>query len=208
MMKGARGAFPPADACDYARYISQLDFYWITDHAEAYTPQHWKDSVAAIRQCNVVSGDAQNPDLVAFVGWEWTQMGVTAKDHYGPPQCVSSAIPSRIRSRPGRSRRQVVLSLRSEKISAACPQPSKKLTTPNRSYYEAFQHFAEEMGSIPLCEEGVSTRELPPDCLENSSRPQRLIYKNLKSGALIPSLPRMAVPGVFIHHLVRAGIIS
>jgi hypothetical protein len=38
LMQGSRGAYPPADACNYARYISHLDFYWITDHAESYTP--------------------------------------------------------------------------------------------------------------------------------------------------------------------------
>ncbi len=101
LMNGSRGAFPPADACDYARYISQLDFYWITDHAEAYTPQHWQDSVKAIRQCNAVSGDPKNPDLVAFVGWEWTQMGATAKDHYGHHNVFfRDTEPDKIPSRP------------------------------------------------------------------------------------------------------------
>ena len=37
MMHGASGAYPPAFACDYARYISQLDFYFLTDHAESFT---------------------------------------------------------------------------------------------------------------------------------------------------------------------------
>ena len=53
LMQGSRGAYPPADACDYARYISQLDFYWITDHAEAYTPNtgktRWRPSASATR---------------------------------------------------------------------------------------------------------------------------------------------------------------
>ena len=38
MMHGSRGAFPAAFACDYARFISQLDFYVLTDHAESYIP--------------------------------------------------------------------------------------------------------------------------------------------------------------------------
>ena len=29
------------------------------------------------------AGDPANPDLVTFLGWEWTQIGRTPKDHYG-----------------------------------------------------------------------------------------------------------------------------
>ena len=45
------GARPPADACDYARYCSALDFYAHTDHSESLTPRHWsmiKDTVRAL----------------------------------------------------------------------------------------------------------------------------------------------------------------
>src|SRR5262249_58122044 len=76
MLQG-EGAHPPADACDFARFCSGLDFWSINDHAEAISPQHWQETKEAIRQCNAVAGDPQNPDLVAFLGWEWTQVGVT-----------------------------------------------------------------------------------------------------------------------------------
>ena len=82
------GAHPPADACDFARYCSALDFWSINDHAEAITPRHWRETVDAIRQCNAVAGDPANPDTVAFLGWEWTQVGATPADHYGHKNVV------------------------------------------------------------------------------------------------------------------------
>ena len=176
MMKSARGAFLPADACDYARYISQLDFYWITDHAEAYTPQHWKDSVDAIRQCNAVAGDPHNPDTVAFVGWEWTQAGATAKDHYGHHNVFFRDIePDKIPARPIAAAGLAVTVLRNN--FGRLPAAVQAIDRTNRSYYQAFARFAEEMGSIPNCEPEKNTRELPLDCLEAAANPGALFRK-------------------------------
>ena len=42
-----KGASPLADACDYARFCSALDFWSINDHAEASTPRNgWIPSKA------------------------------------------------------------------------------------------------------------------------------------------------------------------
>ena len=62
------GVHPPAEACDYARFCSNLDFWATTEHAESLTPRHWRELKDTVRQCNAVSGDPQNPDLVTFLG--------------------------------------------------------------------------------------------------------------------------------------------
>ena len=81
MLQG-EGVHPPADACNFARFCSSLDFFSITDHAEGMTQKMWEDSIKSIKNCDAVSNDEQK-DLIAFVGWEWTQMGATSDSHYG-----------------------------------------------------------------------------------------------------------------------------
>ena len=76
------GAHPPADACNFARFCSSLDFFSITDHAEGLTKEMWEDTIKSIRNCDAVSNDDQK-DLIAFAGWEWTQMGASPETHYG-----------------------------------------------------------------------------------------------------------------------------
>ncbi|MEQ1866294.1 MAG: DUF3604 domain-containing protein, partial [Micropepsaceae bacterium] len=80
---GGSGAHPLADACDFARYCSALDFWASTDHAESITPKRWQTVKESVRACQRVAGDDVNPDLVSFVGFEWTQVGRTPELHYG-----------------------------------------------------------------------------------------------------------------------------
>ena len=87
-MSGGEGAHPVADACDFARHCSSLDFFSINDHDLTLTPRRWDETIESIRQCNAIAGDGANPDLVTYLGWEWTQVGATPETHYGHKNVV------------------------------------------------------------------------------------------------------------------------
>ena len=70
---GGEGVHPMADACDYARYCSSIDFWAITDHAEASTPRKWQETKDSIRQCSFKNGSETN-DVIPFVVFECTKV--------------------------------------------------------------------------------------------------------------------------------------
>lgn len=172
------GAHPPADACDFARFCSDLDFWSINDHAEAVSPRHWQETKESIRQCNAVSGDPKNPDVVAFLGWEWTQVGQTPDDHYGHKNVIfRDTAEDRVPTRP--------ISALSARLVGALRQPAPLwqrirfplLDWPNRQRYFDFGRFQEDLRKTPICPEGVDVRQLPPDCSEVALTPDVLYEK-------------------------------
>jgi hypothetical protein len=171
------GAHPPADACDFARYCSALDFWSINDHAEGITPRHWRETVDSIRRCNEIAGDPADPDTVAFLGWEWSQVGETPETHYGHKNVIlrglgDTEIPRRPIAAPPR-----IL----EAINAKRPWwinlqiPLRDFA--NRDRYFDFGKFRRELAKTPDCETGVDTRELPEDCREIAETPRELFEK-------------------------------
>jgi hypothetical protein len=176
-MAGGDGAHPVADACDYARHCSALDFWSINDHAITLTPRRWEETVASIRQCNAVARDASAPDLVSYLGWEWTQVGSTPENHYGHKNVIlrdldDDAIPTR-------------------PISAGVPAdaPSVREAAPSRFLIGAMAlamsdsggpelaEYLNETASVRDCPTGVPVRELPTDCREIAPTPKDLFGK-------------------------------
>ena len=73
-----------AEACDYARFCSAIDFWVATDHAEVSTPRKWAETIKAVQNCEAVNQGDRTKDLITFVGFEWTQIDPSNKeDHYG-----------------------------------------------------------------------------------------------------------------------------
>jgi hypothetical protein len=177
MLQG-EGTHPPADACDFARYCSQLDFWSINDHAEAVTPQHWQETKETIRQCNAVAGDPKNPDVVAFLGWEWTQVGSTPEDHYGHKNVIfKDTAEDQVPARP-------ISALNDRLVGGMRRQPPllQQLQFPlfdfaNRQRYFDFGLYQRELADVPFCEDGVDTRSLSADCHEKADTPEALFEK-------------------------------
>jgi len=175
MLQG-EGAHPPADACDFARYCSALDFWSINDHAEGLTPRHWQETVESIRQCNAVAGDPANPDVVAFLGWEWTQVGDTPQNHYGHKNVIFRGLSdSDIPTRPIASR-----SFTSRAMLQNAPRPFQlgylAVVGGHQRYYD-FATYVQERLAVDNCADDVPVRDLPATCRESTATPSELFRK-------------------------------
>jgi len=175
------GAHPTADACDYARFCSGLDFWSINDHAEGLTPFQWNETRRSLRQCQAVSGDSESPDLVSFLGWEWTQIGATPDDHYGHKNVIlrdleEEKVPARpISSRnelfpPGSKIREIGPALRLLMIAGS---PGSD----DRQPYLDAARFQQDRDETKPCPTGTAVRDLPLDCQEGAPTPEELFNK-------------------------------
>ncbi len=169
------GAHPPADACDFARFCSALDFWSINDHAEQITPRHWSETVDSIRQCNAIAGDPDNPDLVSFLGWEWTQVGDNPDNHYGHKNVVlAHTDDARIPTRP------IAAGATVRRAQGAIPGTWGRgllgLFAPEDRYHDLITYFAER-SDWDLCDPETHVRDLPDGCLEYADTPADLYRK-------------------------------
>jgi len=170
------GAHPPADACDFARYCSALDFWSINDHAEGITPRHWRETVETIRQCNEVAGDPADPDTVAFLGWEWTQVGATPEEHYGHKNVViAHTDEGRIPARPIAAR-GTALRTRGALSRAGAGLGLFALLSREERFHD-FARYIAERREMEECAFDVNVHDLPDDCLETAENPGELFRK-------------------------------
>ena len=170
------GSHPQADACDFARYCSALDFWSINDHAEFLTPRRWRETVESIRDCNARAGDAANPDVVAFLGWEWTNIGTNVDNHWGHKNVVlrdleDENIPARaIQSYPTRATDLL------ETLNFAA-RTAMALIYLGEPRVQDFARYAFEGGLYDPCPDDVHVKNLPADCRERAATPEVLLRK-------------------------------
>ncbi|MEO2170004.1 MAG: DUF3604 domain-containing protein, partial [bacterium] len=188
-LAGGVGTRPPSDACDFARHCSALDFWSINDHAENLTPRLWKETIASVRECNALAGDRANPDLVTFLGWEWSQIGDRPDNHYGHKNVVllgtdDDEIPTRPISSRGLGGLEIPLAARAG------------LSVVAGSRGRDFVRFLVQVAETPACPDGVPVRDLSRDCLEAAVTPEILFDK----------LDDWDLPSIVIPHGTAWGI--
>ncbi len=182
---GGEGAHPMADACDYARHCSALDFWSINDHAEASTPKRWEDTKQSIRACNAVSQNGDSPDMVSFMGFEWTQVGQRPEEHYGHKNVIFEGLDdAELARRPIASGGVAVQALRVNGKSLV-PLPLAFLDFPNRQDYYDIRTYLDQAARVPLCDPSVPADKLPADCFEIAETPGKLV-KSLEEQNLSP----------------------
>lgn len=174
-LRGGSGLHPPADACDFARYCSSLDFWSINDHAEGLTPRRWNETRQSIRECNAAAGDPAIPDMVSFLGWEWSQVSTNPSKHYGHKNVIfrdtaDADVPVRAIAAPRQRLAQAP-------IGRAVQFMMSLMDFENRQFYLGIQGYYDEIAATPTCEEDVDTRELPAGCLEVAKDPRELFAK-------------------------------
>jgi hypothetical protein len=179
---GGEGARPQADACDFARHCSALDFWSLTDHAETISPRAWRDTLASLRECEARAGAGAEPDLVSFAGWEWTGAGghrnVILRELEGahvPARPVGATVP----------REEVGLLARLSLVG----------TRPFDSRVRDLARYLREQERAPRCAEGVASRELPADCLEDAADPGALAAKLREWGSESLAIPHGTAAG-------------
>ena len=169
-LMAGEGTHPPADACDFARYCSSLDFWSNTDHAEDLTPEDWQEIKESVRQCNNVSGNGQQ-DTIAFLGWEWTQEGGFGQPHYGHKNIILKDLDEdKIPARP----------IASPQVGFANMPFSGRFALSSLKAFDGrvqdLMTYARDGETIP-CPSGVDVQNLPSDCKEYANNPGELFDK-------------------------------
>jgi len=168
------GASTVSDACDFARFCSALDFFSINDHAESSTPRKWRETIEAIRACDDVARGDADPDLVAYLGWEWTQMGTTRENHFGHRNVVLRGLDDEeIPARP------IAASSPAGFFERARPSAFAMGLMPLLRGWEFndFIAFQRELTATQTCASNVPERELPDSCREYAADPEELFAK-------------------------------
>ena len=176
MVQG-EGAHPVADACDYARFCSALDFWSINDHAEASTPRRWRETrethPPVQRGRRAIRRIPTSPCSSAGSG---ARSGARRRITTGT-RTSSSATSKTTRCRRASSAPPALRPTACAARSAACRRCWRCSIFPTGSATTTSSQFMQEVRDVPLCPPGVNSRDLPNDCYESAATPRELFDK-------------------------------
>ena len=169
------GVHPVADACNFARFCSNLDFFAVTDHAEWLTPREWKDSLKSIQQCSNVSNQDDDLNIIPFLGWEWTQTSIKRNEHYGHKNIIiKNIVEEKVPPRPiaadsGQFDRYI-------DVSPLLISGAIALDFPNRANYFNWRYRSLVASSLEDCK-NKRFISASSECLEKAKTPFELYRK-------------------------------
>ncbi|MCZ7582586.1 MAG: DUF3604 domain-containing protein [Deltaproteobacteria bacterium] len=122
--------------------------------------------------------DPANPDLVAFLGWEWSQIGPTPETHYGHRNVILKDLDDdKIPARPIGATNRKIQSAMATGSSLGARAKLVTMDLGNARYLIDLAYLQNQVSGTPLCAEGVPERDLPLDCLDTAPTPKELFEK-------------------------------
>ena len=170
------GTHPVSDACNFARFCANLDFFSVNDHAEFLTRREWIDTIESLKNCSEISSEVDESGIIPFLGWEWTQDSLNIENHYGHKNVVLRSLYDNIPDRP---------------IGAPDHKFFKSIVyAPSYALFGAMLYDYENMSdyfnyrqrqliirNLEFCDDDVHVKDLPLDCLERAEQPSDLYRK-------------------------------
>jgi len=197
------GTHPVSDACNFARFCANLDFFSVTDHAEFLTRREWEETIDSLRNCSEISKVKDEDEIIPLAGWEWTQTSLNPEDHYGHKNVILKSldkdIPSRPIGAPDHIFFQGIVDAPIYSIYGALLYDYK-----NMSNYFNYRQRQLIIKSQEYCDKDAHVRDLPLDCLERAEKPSDLYRKLDEWGAESLVIPKNLL--IFTESLMNGGL--
>ena len=170
------GTHPVADACNFARFCANLDFFSINDHAEFLTRREWIDTIDSLKNCSKISGRSDESEIIPFLGWEWTQTSLDKENHYGHKNVILKSLEENLPERPiGAPDHKFFKSIVDTPVYAL--YGAMLYDYKNMSNYFDYRQRQLVINNLEYCDNDIHVKDLPLDCLERAERPSDLYRK-------------------------------
>ena len=170
------GSHPVADACNFARFCANLDFFSINDHAEFLTRREWTETINSLKNCSNISQQFDEDEIIPFAGWEWTQTSLDVEKHYGHKNVILKSLDEDLPERPiGAPDHKFFRSIVDAPIYAL--YGALLYDYNNMSNYFNYRQRQLIIKNLEYCDSDTHVKDLPLDCLERAETPSDLYRK-------------------------------